>query len=300
MRKWETRPVLHLALVLSLMALVQYIAPLIAQDLTFLWWLALIPALFSNPHWLLIHEAIHGLLFKSRTSNEFAGRLLCILIGSPLGLLRAGHLLHHKFSRTALDRTEVVDYKEKGAVLHSLGYYGWILGGLYFTEVLGSLVALLPGGWVRAMSKNSSLGQRLVEMLLSSRSMKIIRLDAMAALACFVAAFWFYGDYWYVLLTALLMRGLLISMLDNVYHYSTPLDNPRYALNLSAPAPMRWFLLNANYHGIHHENPRVPWDNLAEKYRNLPAERKETVPLGRQWLRQLKGPIPEEVLTARK
>lgn len=285
------------------LGLILPLAPLISgENLWLLWTLALTSALISNPFWMLIHESIHGLMFQNRPLNEWAGRIMGVVIGSPLGILRAGHLLHHKYSRSELDRTEVIPAAESGGPGFALNYYSWILGGLYFTEVMGGLVALLPPRWIRALAhraeRGAGLGHQIVDMLLQSRKMKIIRLDALLALTLFLFAVWLYGQHWYVLGTALVLRGFLISMLDNVYHYGTALDNPLDALNLTASTTTRLFLLNATYHGVHHRFPRIPWYELPaccsqNRERGIQWQ---TRPLWKQWLRQLEGPIPESSL----
>jgi fatty acid desaturase len=71
-----------------------------------------------------------------------------------------------------------------------------------------------------------------------------------------------YGAYWWLLLSVLVARGLLISFLDNVYHYRTPVNDILYASNLRLPKLMAGVLLNFNFHGIHHRNPAIPWSRL--------------------------------------
>jgi hypothetical protein len=72
-------------------------------------WLLVPLALLTTPHWSLIHEAIHGTLLRSRWWNDHCGRSLAVGYGVPFALLKTGHLLHHRYSRTARERTEVYD-----------------------------------------------------------------------------------------------------------------------------------------------------------------------------------------------
>ncbi len=110
------------------------------------WWgLLLVPvALATNTMWSLIHEAIHGHLFRERRWNDRAGRLLCVLYGAPFRALRVAHLLHHRYSRTRRDRTEVYDPARTSRFAATAGFYVQLLGGMYFLEVLSSLACLLP------------------------------------------------------------------------------------------------------------------------------------------------------------
>lgn len=53
---------------------------------------------------ILMHDAAHGLLFKTRRLNEFAGQWLCAFpVGTDLQLYRPYHLKHHRFTQQADD-----------------------------------------------------------------------------------------------------------------------------------------------------------------------------------------------------
>lgn len=105
-------------------------------------WTALLPVLLTTTFWALAHEAIHGLLFATPALNTGCGRILGVIHGAPFTLLRMGHLLHHKFSRTG-DISEAWQPGEprwQAMVRH----YGTILGGLYMAEIVSGLALFLP------------------------------------------------------------------------------------------------------------------------------------------------------------
>ncbi|HLT76000.1 MAG TPA: fatty acid desaturase, partial [Ferrovibrio sp.] len=53
---------------------------------------------------ILMHDAAHGLLFKTRRFNEFAGQWLCAYpVGTDLNLYRPYHLKHHRFTQQEND-----------------------------------------------------------------------------------------------------------------------------------------------------------------------------------------------------
>lgn len=53
---------------------------------------------------ILMHDAAHGLLFRTRRLNEFAGQWLCAFpVGTDLHLYRPYHLKHHRFTQQAED-----------------------------------------------------------------------------------------------------------------------------------------------------------------------------------------------------
>jgi fatty acid desaturase len=94
-----------------------------------------------------------------------------------------------------------------------------------------------------------------------------MRLDGLVILSLLAASAASYGAYWPLLAVVLLARAFLISFLDNVYHYGTPIDDTFYARNLSLPAVCSAGLLNFNLHGIHHRNPAIPWIGLPQVFR---------------------------------
>ncbi len=123
----------------------------------------------------------------------------------------------------------------------------------------------------------------------AAEALREIRLDGAATLVLLALAFYGYGAHWPLLFLALLARGFLISFLDNVYHYETPVSDIFYAKNLRLAAPLAKLLLNFNFHGIHHVNPAIPWLHLPRAFE---------AQAGRYYggyfaaaLRQLRGPI---------
>lgn len=113
------------------------------------WGWLLLPVLASNSWWALIHDAIHGVLLESRAANRLAGRAQAILFGAAFDLLRWDHLLHHALSRTRRERSEVYVAGEDNRPWFTLNYYFRLTGGLYWFEVLGALIFLLPRPAIR-------------------------------------------------------------------------------------------------------------------------------------------------------
>ena len=92
-----------------------------------------------------------------------------------------------------------------------------------------------------------------------------------------------------LLLGLLALRTFLISFMDNVYHYRTPLHVTVSGHNFSLPWGFSRFLLNFNLHRVHHANPSVPWVKLPDLF----AQQGETFDGGllAAALDQLRGPI---------
>jgi fatty acid desaturase len=235
-----------------------------------LWWsLTLIPvAALSNPFWSLIHEAIHDLLHPSPRVNALLGRLLSIFFGAPFRVVRLSHLLHHKLNRTPLEGTELYDPERVSKIRAGIGYYSYIFGGLYLLEFLSPLLFLLPKRVLSRMKQryfnSESLSGMWFRSLTNPGAVREIRTDGTLICALLLASFACYGEHWEMLLGALVARAFLVSFLDNVYHYKTPVDEIFYARNLRMPAWLSGAFLYFNLHGIHHRNPSIPWIQLPE------------------------------------
>lgn len=267
----------------------------------------LVPAvLLTTSWWSLIHEAIHGLLYRYRPLNNALGRLLCILFGLPFQPVAFGHLFHHRRNRSALDRAEVITPEEAG--WHATaGYYFKLLGGLYIGEFALCFAAWLPRNLLRRLAVPRFVkaglpqeGRLLETALLSNRALWNIRIDSALILLALVGSLRLYGSHAWMLLAVSLGRGLLLSVMDNAYHYATPLNALRYALNMRLPAFLSAAILHFNLHRIHHTHPASPWWRLPELFDEA-EERYDGGYLGLT-LRQLRGPIVQDswVFTGRK
>ena len=235
------------------------------------WGWTLVPlALLTNPYWSLIHEAIHDMFHSNRSVNAFFGRLLSILFGAPFRILRMSHLVHHKLNRLPVEGTEYYDRGESTRARAAPGYYLQIFLGLYLVEVLSSIYFLLPRRFLLRLQKcflrPDGVSGILMQNWLGAAALREIRIDGLLALSWLALSFLCYGERWPLLAAALLGRALLISFLDNVYHYATPVGDLFYARNLRLPAAAAKLLLHFNLHGVHHVNPAIPWIDLPEAF----------------------------------
>lgn len=242
---------------------------LLPRDTAWAW--TLVPlALLTNPFWSLIHEAIHDMFHPDRNVNAFFGRLLSIVFGAPFRILRMSHLVHHKLNRRPMEGTEYYDRAESSRARAAPGYYFQIFFGLYLAEVLSSVYFLLPRRVLDRLRakfmRPDGVGGVLMQSWLGAESLREIRLDGLLTIAWVALAAFSYGAHWPLLAALLLARGFLISFLDNVYHYATPVDEVFFAKNLRLPAGGAGLLLNFNLHGVHHVNPAIPWSDLPEAF----------------------------------
>jgi fatty acid desaturase len=243
---------------------------LLARDSRWGW--VLVPiALLNNPYWSLLHECIHDLFYPGTRVNTLFGRALSVMFGSPFRILRLSHLLHHKLNRTPIEGTEFYERGKVSIFSAAVGYYFQILGGLYLVELLSPVLFFLPRvrlrKFVARVIKPETISAILMQSWTRDESIREIRLDGLFIVVWFGAAFYAYGSYWPLLVTILAARALLISFLDNIYHYRTPVSDIFYAENLWLPKIAAIMLLNFNLHGIHHRHPAIPWRSLPQVFR---------------------------------
>ncbi len=261
-------------------------------------WLLLAPVVLTTTGWALLHEAIHGALTESKRLDHLLGRLQAVPFGAPFELLRWGHLLHHGYSRTQRERSEVFEPGADRRLPFTLAYYFRLLGGLYVYEVLAGLLLLLPRALVRRLAARIG-GERdlvvpLTERVLQPGVLATVRVDALAVLLLYGLALWLYGEHAWMLALALAGRALLISLVDNVFHYGTPLDDTRYAHDLDLPMWASRCILHFNLHGAHHARPGVPWQGLPNLHRQRGGRHQGS--FMRALAAQLRGPIAAPAL----
>jgi fatty acid desaturase len=230
------------------------------------------------------------------------GRLLAIFFGSSFHVLQLTHLSHHKFNRSPLEKgTEIYDPGAASRFKASFRYFLYILCGLYLLEVFSIFIFLLPPNTFRKMRQRLVDSGNLQEKWLAGKFMddnlvRETRIDGVAIGFIFGLSAICFGHHWKLLLSLLFARTFLISFLDNVYHYRTPLHVTVSGHNLFLPTIFSRLLLNFNLHRVHHTHPSVPWVRLPEFF----AQQGETFDRGffTAALDQLSGPIALSDLAA--
>ena len=286
-------------LALGLLAGQLFVLPLALLPRAAAWgWLLVPAALGTTPLWSLTHEAIHGSLVRDRGWNDRLGRALAIGYGAPFALLKAGHLLHHRFSRTPRERTEVFDPAVSSWAGRAPGYYARLLGGLYLAETVSVLLLFVPRrGWLalaRLADSPASVSARLFETV-AARRLTAFRIDVALIIAVYGGACWAYDTHGWMLLAAVAGRAVIVSVADNAYHYGTELDAPLEAMNLRLPRPLELFMLAFNLHGVHHRYPGLAWHSLRAAFEA--DEPRYDLGWFRAAARQARGPIAETALS---
>jgi fatty acid desaturase len=216
----------------------------------------------------VLHEAIHGRLASNARWNDRIGRALALCSGTAFDVIRFGHLSHHRYNRHALDRPDVIE-PGRSRLRAFLEYYAHLRGGLYLVEVLATIAMLLPRklidrliGQAMAANEPAIAAIRRAARRGIDRRIQRIRIDALLAILITTGAFYLYGAWWPLLLMAVALRGLIVSLQDNLPHYGTPPVIGAPAHNTRAPRWAALLMLNQNLHAVHHDRPDLPWHAL--------------------------------------
>lgn len=246
-------------------------------------WLTVVPVVLTTPiHWGLIHEGIHGHLLPSRRTGEWVARMLAIGFALPFEAARFGHLMHHRFTREPYDRPDVVDSSQsrRQRGFAHVAYYARLLGGLYVGELLVPLLAFVPASAAAAIvakriGAHGPLGahvQRLFSRYAADPERRgRTRRDWLLSLALYAFALHLYGPWWPVLIVSMYLRGLWLSIADNLPHYRVALDEPGRARDFRVPRGFGVLLMNHHLHRRHHLQPALPWLALAHVARETDA-----------------------------
>lgn len=248
----------------------------------------------NTPFWSLIHEGIHRNLHPHKRINEIMSRSMAVIFGASFHILRFGHMMHHQYNRKW--ESEVYEPRRQN-IIPWIGHFVKMLGGLYVTEVaLSFIVAVTPRAIAHKIADrifhDERQRQALYNMLLKPENVRQVRIDCLLIVILYATAFYMYGQNAALLLLLVAGRALMISLMDNAYHYGTPMDNSVPAKELRAPALVSKLILNFNYHMTHHKNAAVSWIHLPQWHQ---AQKNDYAgSLLPALFEQFKGPLPAE------
>lgn len=241
-------------------------------------------------HWIFLHEVLHGHGLSNHRANRWLGRILGVFFGAPYAFLQYGHLLHHRFSRQRDDRPDLIEGRAP-TTGERLLYLSRAAGGLYAAEIIAGAIALLPRSLIQGLADRLGADNQFLRILGTDYLKRLteIRFDALLALGFFALLFLAAGNLWYSVVFVVAMRGFLVSMMDNVYHFATPRDRTAFARNLRLSGWLSRALFHANLHGVHHRYPNLTWDQLPAQF--IADGARSHGRLGRLFWMQLRGPL---------
>lgn len=206
----------------------------------------------------VIHEAEHGILFRSPTLNTLGGVMTAAFFPGPFHLLRQGHIGHHLRNRSD-DEAFDLWFPGESPIWKWVQLIGILTGGFYLMIVLGNLVVLfLPFLLNRRVFSFDRPSAAFMDSL-NPRYARIIQLEAAGTIALHVAVVWLLAIPVLNYLVLYGAFGFLWSALQYVHHFGTERHVTRGARNLWIFWPIDKLWLNHNWHRTHHEHPTVSW-----------------------------------------
>jgi fatty acid desaturase len=264
-----------------------FLVPVTAESATAL---IVLSALTAPLCWGLLHESIHSKLFANDRANRVAGRLLGLALCLDWDMMRFGHLMHHRANRHDHDRPEDVA-PGRSRLAAAPAYFFTLLGGGSLQNAVAPFAVFVPLRVTKALVErifghDAGIRDAALRAFSDPERRVRIRIDFLAILALLAFGGWCWGAHWPVLAACVLVRFAVLSILDNAPHYGTPRDSGTRAYNTTLPGALRWLVLNANFHGVHHHAPQLAWTELP---RAFPGS------FDGSWtamvLRQFRGPI---------
>ena len=230
---------------------------------------------FNIRNFIIMHDAGHGTLFRSRRMNGLIGHLTGILAMTPLRDWAHNHAMHHAGSGD-LDRRTNTDIQ----TITVSEYRSLSRKERLFYRLYRNPLVLLTIGSVWTFVLNQRVPRKISKA--KGRSSLLITNVGVAAT---VAAMLLFAGWRYLVLVYLPMIGLagLIGVwLFYMQHQFEDVYWRRHkdwgfveaamggASYLRLPAVLQWFTGNIGFHHIHHLDPRIPYYYLPRCQRSHP------------------------------
>jgi fatty acid desaturase/1-acyl-sn-glycerol-3-phosphate acyltransferase len=211
----------------------------------------------------LMHEGIHGTLFRRRGLDRWIG----FVLGAPalfsFTAYKVAHLAHHQHTRTARDPDDFLNVSNNRLV-RSVVFYAWLAAGMF------AYLLHVPRGALRLASRRERRAILTEYALMAG-------VIATAALICGGSGrLDIMLHAWIVALPVPVVFGNVRSWAEHALtRPGHPLTHTRTVLSNRV---VSFLMCNLNYHLEHHLFPGVPWYNLprlhallADEYRRAGA-----------------------------
>jgi fatty acid desaturase len=210
----------------------------------------LLAALGMNSCFLLIHEAVHGILFRIAAWNRVAGILLSACGGMAFSAYRCLHLRHHEYLGDPRDPDDYANYTSKPRLVWWMHFNRIAFGTLLYLVLIPvlSLRHATP-----SERRNIAFEYLFIAVLAGT-------------LIVSVPISWFLLG-WGI---PFLLTNWMINIRGFSQHGITIADDPYLASRSTVPHPwVRFFLINENFHLEHHLFPGVPGYHLDRLHKML-------------------------------
>jgi len=255
-----------------------------------IWQIVLAAFLFSvllQPNYLLLHEGSHDNHHHLPLLNWLLSSLNGALFPVSFTFYRLTHGFHHENNRSKHECFEYYDPQQSLShrVFRHLQWYSILFGTYWsFIPMINLLAASIP--WLlRLWPLNAIITTERMFERFNAKALKWITLET-----CLIVAFWV--CLWHVLDLQLLPTLLLYaafafnwSTRQYIAHAFTPLDKATGVYNLKLGNLAQTYLLNSNYHLVHHQHPELPW-HLLPLYADQPPD----IAYWKQYLRLWSAP----------
>jgi fatty acid desaturase len=201
---------------------------------------------------VLSHDAVHGVLFRSRLWNEAWGGLLAAIVLIPLEANRQFHIEHHRYAhQPGLDPENPM---HQGSFLYAL--------------VLGPFIALFAQYQVlAAMAMRGDFGRVFKDLFFIGVALSIYFV-LLPALGVSLMLTW---------VPTLIALPLVFSVRALADHYGIPAVVPEAGLNgdvrlqlsgwvVLTPQWLQWLWSHVNYHEVHHKYPYLSHKYLPQAF----------------------------------
>lgn len=226
---------------------------------------------------IIQHDCSHGAFFKTKTLNNWVGRVLGVVTLTPFAIWRRAHLIHHGASGNLDNRgigdihmLTVAEYKSRSRIgrlayrLYRHPFVMFVIGPIYVFLI----AQRLPDKFLRGERKYwfSAMGTNLFAVLI------------IGSLIYFFGLVPFLLVYGPMVLVAgalgIWMFFVQHQFEDTVWDEGEDWDRNEAAFfgssHYDLPKPLRWITGNIGIHHVHHLNSRIPFYRLTETLRDHP------------------------------
>lgn len=192
---------------------------------------------------ILMHEAVHGIMFRNSHLNRWIGFLCGLPVMLSVSAYRVGHLPHHRHERDDRDPDELENFSKNPRVLSLLFCLTFLFGELLGFHRVGPSNALQ----VRGETRRDVLMEYAIIVAAFIAVFALVPISLMLHIWVFPA----------------LIGGRLTNVRTLAEHVLT--DRECMAGPTRTVVSSRFvsfFMCNLNYHIEHHLFPAVPWYNL--------------------------------------
>jgi len=264
-------------------------------------------SLFTVRIFMLMHDAGHLSLFRTKILNTLSGFFTGVFVGMPQYVWSQHHNYHHATNgnwekyRGPLNILSVAEYQKlspakqksycvsKNILLAPLGAFMYFIFNPRFNWIVGSLQFFF--GVLAAKLKNfqiplaNLIANQKSHYWKSGREYLHMTLNNIALIGIWVAASWHFGatTFFTVFIISLVLAGavgIIIFTIQHNFEGSYASEDKDWDYHLAAlkgssfltfPKLINWFGADIAYHHIHHLSARIPNYNLAACHREYAA-----------------------------